>query len=246
MSVAVEAARQLPRPAARRLRGDRLFFSGMGLLMALTVFVGFAPSYFLKTVFTAPALTPVLHVHGVLFTSWIVLFVVQTTLVAARRTDIHRRLGVAGALLAAAMVIVGPMTAIESAQRGFTPPGGPPPLVFFVVPMTDITMFFAFVGAGLYFRRRPDTHKRLLLIATVNLMTAPIARLPGVLAGGPLAFFGLTDLLVVACFVYDRLTRGRIHPAFLWGGLALILSQPLRLLLGGSDVWLAFARWATQ
>lgn len=234
------------KPAARRWRGDRLFFTGMALLMALTVFAGFAPTYFLKSAFDTPALSPVLHVHGLLFTTWILLFVLQTGLVAARRTDLHRRLGVGGAILAAAMLIAGPAAAIESVQRGFTPPGGPPPLVFFVIPMTDMAMFLALVASGLYNRRRSDMHKRLLLLATINLMTAPIARLPGVVSGGVLAFFALTDLLVLACFAYDRASRGRIHPAFLWGGLALIASQPLRLMLGGTDAWLAFARWATQ
>ena len=216
------------KPAARRWRGDRLFFTGMALLMALTVFAGFAPTYFLKSAFDTPALSPVLHVHGLLFTTWILLFVLQTGLVAA------------------AMLIAGPAAAIESVQRGFTPPGGPPPLVFFVIPMTDMAMFLALVASGLYNRRRSDMHKRLLLLATINLMTAPIARLPGVVSGGVLAFFALTDLLVLACFAYDRASRGRIHPAFLWGGLALIASQPLRLMLGGTDAWLAFARWATQ
>jgi len=62
---------------------------------------------------------------------------------------------------------------------------------------------------------------------------------------GPLAFFGLTDLFIVALAIWDFRTRGRLHPVTLWGGLLIIVSQPLRLVVSGTAGWLAFARWAT-
>jgi hypothetical protein len=76
---------------------DRLLFTGLAVAVALSVFTGFAPTYYLKGLYGPPVLSPFLHFHGILFTSWILLFVTQTTLVAARRTDLHRRLGVVGA-----------------------------------------------------------------------------------------------------------------------------------------------------
>ena len=85
-----------------------------------------------------------------------------------------------------------------------------------------------------------------MLLATIAVLTAAIARLPYVLPLGPLAFFGLTDLLVLAAMAYDRWTRGRVHPALLWGGLFLIASQPLRMAIGGTGTWLAFATWLTR
>jgi len=109
---------------------DRKFFSGMALASLLTVVAGFAPSYFLKTHFGGPALSPLLHAHGALFSAWMVLFLVQSLLVAVRRTDLHRRLGFAAGLVAVAMPLVGAAVAIGAARRGVTPPGGPPPLVF--------------------------------------------------------------------------------------------------------------------
>lgn len=232
-------------PALLTWRRDRWFFTGMAAAAALTIFAGFAQTYYLKGIFGTPPLSVLLHVHGFLFTTWILLFVTQTSLVAARRTDIHRRLGVAGGLLAAAMVVVGMMAAIDAVHRGSQPTGLPPPLVFFVIPFGDILTFGGFVGIGLYLRRRTQTHKRLMLLATIALLTAAIARLPGVLGTGPLVFYALTDLFIVACWLYDRLAHGRIHPAFLWGGLLLIASQPFRLWFGGTETWLAFARWLT-
>lgn len=225
---------------------DRRFFTAMSLAAAITVFAGFAPTYFLKSAFGTPALSPLVHVHGLLFTSWIVLFVVQTSLIAVKRTHIHRRLGVLGGLLAITMIVVGFLTAVAAARRGVSPPGSPPALQFLVIPLGDILVFASLVGTGLFFRRRPQIHKRLLMLATISLLTAAIARLPHVGPLGPLAFFGLTDVFIVVCLVYDRVVRGRIHPAFIWGGLLIVLSQPLRLLLAGTDVWLAFATWLTR
>jgi hypothetical protein len=144
------------------------------------------------------------------------------------------------------MVVVGAAAAIDSARRGVSPPGGPPPLVFLAIPFADMVVFSILVGAGVWFRNRGDIHKRLMLMSTISILTPAIARLPGVLAGGPLAFFALTDLFVVPCLVYDRVTRGRVHPAFWWGGGALLASQAGRLALSGTSAWLAFAAWLTR
>src|SRR5260370_1053723 len=85
---------------------DRIFFPSMAIAAALAVFVGFWPTYFLRAS-TLPPLTPLYHVHGALFMTWIFLLITQTALVAGRRTDIHRRLGVAGAVVAGAVFILG-------------------------------------------------------------------------------------------------------------------------------------------
>jgi hypothetical protein len=124
--------------------------------------------------------------------------------------------------------------------------GLPPPLVFLAVPMFDLLVFAALVGTGLYLRRTPAAHKRLMLLSIIAVLTAAIARLPYVLALGPPAFFGLTDLLILVAMIYDRKTRGRVHPALLWGGLFLVASQPLRLVVSGTDAWLALATWLTR
>jgi len=222
-----------------RWRRDRLFFTGMALAGAVAIFVGFAPSYYLKAVYGTPALPPLVHLHGVLFTSWITLLVVQTSLIAFRRTDWHRRLGVGGGVLAAAMTIVGLATAIGSIRRGSSDLG------FLVVPMGSVVVFPALVGAALLLRRKTGAHKRLMLIATTELLTAGVGGWPMIQTWGPLGFFGATDLFVVALVIYDLMTRGRIHAATFWGGLFFIVSQPLRMSIAGTQAWLTFARWLT-
>lgn len=228
-------------------RREHLFFIGMSVAVVGTVFSGFAPTYFLKWLYDAPPLIPLLHLHGLVFSSWIALLVAQTFLVAANRIGVHRRLGMAGAIIAPLMVVVGTLTAIIRAKQGAAPPGGPPPLVFLAIPLSDMVIFSVLVGAGFYFRRRPDIHKRLMLLATISILAAAIARLPfELLKAGPPAFFGLTDLFIVAIIAYDLITRRRIHRATALGGLLIVASQPLRLMLSGTSAWMSFATWLTQ
>jgi len=235
-------------PAAR----DRLFYSGMAIAMALTVFAGFASTYYLRIFAGGPTVTlsglpftRLVHIHAALFTSWVLLFLVQTALVANGRVRVHRRLGIAGAVLAAAMVVAGTAMAIAAAARGAAPPGIDP-LAFLAIPIFDMILFATFVSFALAKRRDKEAHKRLMLLAFVSLITAAIARLPGVLPLGPPVFFGLTLLFVVAGCVYDFLSRGRVHRVYLWGGALLALSVPARLLISGTSAWRALAEMLTS
>ena len=227
----------------RPVRDHRLY-TWFAIVMPLIVLLGFARTYYLKGVFSGPALPSLLvHLHGAVMTSWVVLFVVQVWLVASRRTRVHQRLGVLGAVLALLVLIVGLSTAVFAAARGSSP--GPPALQFLVVPFIDMFLFAIFVGGALYFRRRMDIHKRLMLLAAATLLTAAVARIPldFILNGGPLVFFGLTDLCLVAFVLFDTLKQRKLHPVFLWGTLLFIVSQPLRLVLSGTDLWIQFATW---
>jgi hypothetical protein len=236
-----------PSPRLTARRRERLFYTGMAVAVVFTVFMGFARTYFLKSYFGSPPLIPLLHLHGVVFTSWIVLFLTQNILVAAHRTDIHRRLGIFGAVIAMLMVVVGALTAIIRAKQAVAPIDDTSPLAFLVIPLGDILVFSCLIGAGFYFRRRADVHKRLMLLGTISILAAAIARLPfEFLKAGPPAFFGLTDLFIFACLLYDLFTRRRVHRATLWGGLLIVASQPLRLMIGGTHAWIAFATWLTQ
>ena len=174
------------------------------------------------------------------------MLVVQTSLVARGRTGVHRTIGPFGAVLAAAMVMLGIVAALTAARRptGFT--GVPaPPLQFLAVPLFDMALFATFTTLAVVRRRDAQSHKRLMLLATVNLVTAAIARWPKVFELGPPAYFGLTDLFLVALAVWDFRTRGRLHPVTLWGGLLTVISQPLRLMVSDTPGWLAFARFVT-
>ena len=228
-------------------RGTRRFYVGVAIAVLITVFLGFSRSYFLKAYYGTPELSLHVHIHGLVFTSWVLLFLAQTTLVATDRTDLHRKLGVGGAVLAALLLVMGTTTAILRVKGGGSSPiPGVPPLSFLAVPLFDMVVFAMLIGTGLVLRNRPDTHKRLMTLGTIALTSAPIARLPFVRPLGPPGFFGLTDLFIVAMLVYDLATRRKVHPATIWGGLVILASQPLRLMISGTPAWLAFAGWLTS
>jgi len=141
---------------------DRAFYTGMCLAVIATVYVGFARSYFLRSRYFPTPLAPIGRLHGAIFMSWTVLFLVQTLLVEWRRTDLHRRLGIAGAVLAGAMVVVGTAIAIVSMRHNFAS-GNERALSFFAIPVGDMLVFPVLVAVAIACRRQPETHKRLML-----------------------------------------------------------------------------------
>jgi hypothetical protein len=232
--------------AAQRNRADRTFYTVVAVLAALVAFAGFARTYYLKDLFGTPALSGLVHAHGIVMTAWLALFFVQARLIAAQRVDLHRRLGLAGGLLALLIVVVGTATSIESARHGLSP--GLPPLVFLAIPLGVVVVFAVLVTAALLLRRRADFHKRLMALASISILTPAIARIPvdALQAVGPPLFFGLTDLIVLACVAYDTMRNRRLHPAFGWGALFLFASQPLRIMLAFTPAWMEFATWLVR
>lgn len=222
---------------------DRGMYTWAAVGAALLVLIGFARTYYLKGLFGGQALSTLVHVHGAVMTVWVLLFITQVRLVAARRVDIHRRLGLFGAVWAGLMVVIGFVTAVVAARNGVSP--GPPPLVFLAIPLFDIAIFGLLVATGIWFRKRADIHRRLMLLSCLGLLPAAIARIPlGFIAtGGPLVFFGLTDLCILACVVYDSVRNRRLHPAFGWGTVLIIGSQVVRLMMMGTAAWMTFATW---
>jgi hypothetical protein len=237
-------------PARSRWTAERRFFTALALAALIVVYVGFARTFFLRPWFPdAPAPTEsIFLVHGVVFACWSVLLVLQASLVALGRYDAHRALGIVGAALAAAMVVLGVAGALVAASRSTGFVGLPvPPLQFLIVPIADMALFATFVTLAVWRRHDAQAHKRWMILATVNLLVAAFARWPGVISiPNPLVYMGLADLFIVALVVWDLRTRGRLHRATLWGGLALVVSQPLRLALSGTAAWLAIASWAVS
>ena len=231
-------------PRARPRRSDSVFFPLTAITMALVVFAGFAPTYYLKYQFNGPPLSLLKMIHGAAFTGWIALLVTQTGLIASNRRDLHRTLGVAGAGLAGLMVVLGTMLAIDALRRGFVPPGAPPsPAAFFAVPMGDLAAFIAMVSLGVINRKRMDYHKRYMLLATAAIIDAAVARIPLAIiqqAALPMSFL-VSDLFILAVALYDLATKRRVHPATIWSGVIIIGSQALRVWIGGTQIWHDFA-----
>ena len=226
-------------------RGERRLYTWAGVAAVLVVFAGFARTYYLKGAFGTPELTVLKHLHGALMTAWFALFFVQVRLVATRRVALHRQLGVLGVILAIALVFVGMELGIASARSGASPLPSIPPLVFLVMPVGEVVIFTTLITAAITLRTKGAYHKRLMTLASLAMITPAMARLPFdfVRHGGPPAFFGLTDLVILACIAYDTARNRRLHPAFAVGFVVVVVGQFGRLAFSQTAAWDAIARW---
>jgi hypothetical protein len=218
----------------------------MVLLIVGTVFLGFARTYYLAGIYHAHVRNLLIHVHGAVFSTWIVLLVVQTTLVTRRNIALHRKLGLFGAGLAVAMVGLGVAAATDSLARGFYPPGFPfGPLVFYSTPIFGITAFAVLVFFSIRLRSNGPAHKRLILLATLALISAAIDR-------WPFAFIQqahymsnvIRDMMVLSIVVFDLSTLRRIHRTTLLGGLIVIAAGHLAVPVGTTAGWQKIATLA--
>ena len=253
MSTAYERLPAPPSPNAHFARGyggqafvgrkyDRIFYSAMAIACAVAVFIGFYPTYYLRPQFQLTSLPLYLHVHGFVFTTWILLFIAQTLLVAAHRVDVHRRLGWAIAGWAALVVVVGTAAGILSMRRNFAAGLEREAMGFLTTPLFSMAVFAGFVGAAIYYRRQAGTHKRLMLLATIGLLDAAIARWPTPLVATNLGGYSLNDSFIVAAIIYDVASRRRIHPVYIWGTLVIVIFQFLRDVIGATAAWHSIAR----
>ena len=240
----------LPQTKSIKLRPsrqyDNYFFSAMALLILITVFVGFARTYFLAGVFRAPLPALIIHIHGAVFSSWILLLIAQISLVSAGRVDIHRRLGLVGFGLACLMVTLGVLAASNSLARNFSPPGsGFDPRTFYAIPIGDMLIFATLVFFAYRARFNPAAHKRLILIATISLMDAPTGRPPfTVITGRPFFDSTFVVIFVLLLVAYDLWSTRKVHRATIWAGLFVVIAEQLRVPFGNTTGWHSFATWA--
>lgn len=219
-------------------QADR-FFLGMSIVLLAILLIGFSRTLFLRPLFQVPAIPWYDYVHGAVMTMWFVLLVVQTSLVAAHRADLHRRLGIFGAALAIAVVTLGLTLTLQlpahlRASGGELTTGLPASPAsargFLWGDIEAIALFSTFVATALIMRRRSDTHKRLMLLASIAMITPAVGRLTtfpdlsGITSSAP-AVASILKILAVAPIVllpltlvaYDLLTARRLHPVTIWG-----------------------------
>jgi hypothetical protein len=230
------------------LRYDNRFFAGMAVVSLVVIFIGFARTYYLAGIFKAPLPNLLVHIHGAVFSLWILLFITQICLITVHRVDLHRRLGMFGFGLACLMVILGALVATDRLARHAANPGTETveeERAFYAIPLADMLMFSTFVYLG--FRNRPHAamHKRLMLFATFSLLDAGFDRwsmfdpypLPVVHA---VCFFPLLGVLMA----YDLWSTGKLQRVTLWASGFLVAVQQLRHPVSHTAVWQAFAAWA--
>ena len=250
-------------PRARSIGRTRFYFWLSLVCLAIGV-GGFFATYWLQVMLGAFTGTPLMHIHGLVFTGWLLLLVGQNWRIAQGRLDHHRAWGLAGIALAALMLAVGYTTAIAGLSGRLAAGYGDDARAFLIVPFFSVTTFFGFVIAAMANIRRPEWHKRFIFVATTVALMPAMARFvflyrrgytpgtrPGEFPPSPvnnslLSLVIVCVIVIGAGMVFDWRTRGRPHPAWVIGLTVLIGGAILRAPIAATPAWLAFADWTTR
>jgi hypothetical protein len=230
-------------PTRRSVNPDRIFFPSMCLLILVTVWVGFAPTYYAAGMMRAKLPAPIIHVHAVVFTLWLLTLILQIGLISVKKVKLHRKLGLWGFGLAALMVVVGLLAGTNSLQRDFTPPGsGLDPKVFYINPVSSMVLFCGFVVWAYRARRRPAEHKRLIMFATIVILGAAIGRFPRTITPmGPVTMNLIHIGLMVPILAYDLATLKKVSRVSIISFLVIAVWLFISIPLGMTPLWLKFA-----
>jgi hypothetical protein len=243
-------------PAARD--APSRFYVWMAVVCALIALGGFAPTYWLQLAPGTFVGSPLLHLHGLLFSAWPLYLILQTTLVARGRVQRHRAWGLLGISLATAMVCSGLAVANAALVARLAAGFGDRARAFHIASMSMMALFSLFVAAAIASVTRPEAHKRLMLLATFSTLPPALARVffavkvgigpglrPGLVPPRSVAEVLmptlLADALVLAGVVYDMRKRGRPHPVYLVGGGLMIAIHVLRIPVSTTAWWYAVA-----
>jgi hypothetical protein len=242
------------------VRSTRRFHVGMAWTCFAVAVLGFAPTYWLPLLQGTLSVAPFTHLHAIFFYGWLLLFCYQAMLIADGRTPRHRQVGVAGVSLATGMLFVGVAMSIQTLRQQEIAGHGAAAREFAIVPISGILVFGVLVAIAVLNVRRPEVHKRLMLLATVSTLQAAVGRWFVLLFAPRVATAGgalpappplevtiapglVVDLLIVAAMVHDRRTRGSVHPVYWIGGAVVLASQLVRIPMGRMDAWIATTDW---
>jgi len=222
------------------------FYPVVALVLAAVVLVAFARTYYLRYWFDVPPITFLLHLHSIAFTAWVVLFVIQTRLIAKQDYRTHMQLGIAGIALAALVVIFGFATAVVSASAPRIRGMGMNSQQFVLLPLVAIAFFAILVTAAVLLRKRAQLHKRLMMLAMISVLGPPVARLMMLTQTTPhfLAIQTAVPAAFIAmCLISDWVKYRIVHPIYAVGGAILIISWPLRVMIARTPAWENVGRW---
>lgn len=221
---------------------ERIYFSGMAILLCVIVVIGFSPTYYAAGMLRAPLPSPILHIHGAVFTLWMLVYLAQSALVSARRVAWHRALGTFAFLLPPIMIVLGVIAAIDALKRGVRI-GDLDPAVSLAIPLIGIATFTPVIFFAWRDRRRPDSHKRLVVLATIGLADAALGRFPWASMGLSPAAGAVIGLAIVLAFplAYDIYSLRRIHRSTMWAAPLIFVAGAFAVPIGMTPAWHAFA-----
>ena len=207
----------------------------------LVVLAGYFKSYYFSAFFDVPAVANALvHAHAVVMSVWVLFFVMQVALIRSRNVKLHMTMGFVGIALAALVVVVGMATAYDAQLvRGAAPPGANPH-AFFLLPVSDMTLFVVFFSAAVYFRKRPTEHKSLMFLTAIAFTPAALFRIPAVPPDYAMIWaFGVPALISIGALAWHSFAHGRVNRVFAAGVALVVAAVPLRPVIADSNAWLS-------
>lgn len=232
---------------------SRNFYVWMAAAFLLVAFGGFVPTYWAKMAAGTFHAEPIIHIHGALLFTWTCFYFTQTVLVASGRILKHRAWGLAGISLFTALmcsILVGQETVLaRNATLGY----GEAALRFSAVTLTAWPLMAIFFTLAIVKIRQPETHKRLMTLLMIGMMTPAIARVfltffaPPGLVGPPPPFVAtppglVADFFLAVAMVRDWRMLGRPHPVYVYGGMALVAQQLLAAPIAATAAWMHIAK----
>ena len=220
---------------------EKYFYLCMSLLIAAVVIYGF--SHTIDRRLIHPKVRPpfLLSVHVILFSSWVIFYILQSALVRMRQVKLHRTLGWAGAALGSSMILIGFWVAPVMARFDALQLHRPNRDAFLIVPLTDILTFTIFLGFAILWRTNPERHRRLMLIASCALTGAAFGRMSFIPS---MFFYAGIDALILLGVVRDLAITRRIHPVYLIALPSLIAAQTAisEIYLHKATFWIRISR----
>ncbi len=227
------------------VRHDHGLFRAAAFGALVVVMVGFARTYFLRPWLELPPLTTFVQIHGAIMLAWVVVLATQVFLIARQHVSWHRRLGWVGLGLAALVVVMGTSATWRAAVRevGGNTEDASIQLTVLGLELTQMALFAAFTSLGFLWRRRPEYHKRMMILAISVMLPNPIVRILEALHVGSInsTTVLILDALIVAVVAVDAARNRRLHPAFGWGAATAVSAIQAALVVAPSGAWHSFA-----
>jgi hypothetical protein len=229
-----------------RTAGRNPFFLYLTMVFLPIAIAGFSTTFFLplaRGTFSAP---PIIHVHGALLFGWLIFLIAQASLIQTRNALIHRRVGWAGAALCAAIVVSGILVGAFATRRDLAAGGDDWLLGSFVNTVLEMILFGSLVGAAIINRKKPEIHKRLLVVATISILGPAWLRFRHFMPFVPdpfVTFSFIADSVLLLPIAHDWISYRKVHPVYIWIGGGVVVIHAVELLVMESDLWLQLGRW---
>jgi Na+-transporting NADH:ubiquinone oxidoreductase subunit NqrE len=215
---------------------SKYFYFAMSLLFAVVVVVGFSQTINQNLFHAAVPRPTLLWFHGAAFASWVVFVILQASLVRLRKVSVHRLLGWFGAGLATVMVVLGFTTAVVMTRFDTHQLHEAGVESFMAIPFWDMIAFGSLVALAIYWRKKPELHKRLMLIATCCLMDAPFGRFDYLFNNN--LYFVCLDVLILLGVGRDLVVDRRVHKVYLYALPVIVAGQAFTMYLDlGNPGW---------